>query len=745
MLWNILKSALRKAESAPSAPLADRVHELIKRGRLTEAAALVHDTGATQEVEEALRLALSGEVKYHLKDREGAEQDFKAALHLRPSLAEGHYGLSLIYYDDGRVEDALAHAQYARNVRPDSAPILAQCGLCYIAVQDYSNARDVLRQAALLDPSDAPTLNNLGIALHATGDAQGALYYFQRALSLRPDYPPALTNLRNLYGIDTPSIGFDPATGAAGTLMAANRQADRALPAEETEDIEALEARLEEDPKDVEASITLVERLLKALRLEEARDVLHLALAHHPAHVRLLGLAGTIAHQLGQYNQALANFQLALDQDAEDVDALLGMSQVLRDQGKVEDALGYAERAAAVRRSLPVLLQLAAAQANACRYEDCLTTCAEIEAAEPHLASALLTSRAVSYAYLGRFDEAAACVEQVRRQDPANIGLRCFMGIIDLQHERYAQGWEGYRYRFLMESNDQRLLPFPRWQGEPVEGKTVLVLAEQGLGDQVMFASCLPDLLALKPGKVLLEANARVAKTLARSFPMVQVITSGQNKHLDWYRTELEPDCYVHIADLPYHFRRRIEDFPAHTGYLVADPARVDYWRACLDEADTRPKIGLSWRGGLQKTRQRVRSLELAQLRPLLADPSVQFVNLQYGEVTDELQRFQDATGLAILHYPEAIADLDEFAALICALDLVVTVCNTTVHYAGALGRPAWVMAPHVPEWRYGLSGPGMRWYPSVRMFRQSAPGAWEEVVESVRQALADWLARPPP
>lgn len=745
MLRNILKAALPRVGAAPAKPLAERVREHINKGQLQEADALVHDTKATLGMDEAQRLALSGEVKYHLKDREAAERAFKAALRLKPSLPEGHYGLSLIYYDDGRVEDALAHAQYARNVRPDSAPILAQCGLCYIAVQDYSNARDALRQAALLDPDNVPALNNLGIALHATGDTQGALYYFQRALALKPDYRPALTNLSNLYGIAAPSIAFDPATGAAGTLKAANGASSTTLSIEDSEAIEALEGRLEEDPADIEASIALIQRLLKALRLEDTRDVLHLALAHHPGHVRLLCLAGTIAHQLGQLNQAQVNFQLALDQDDKDVEALLGMSRVLRDQGRVEDALGHAERAAAAQRSLSVLLQLAAAQANACRYEDCLATCAEIEAAEPNLATALLTSRAVSHAYLGQFDKAAEYLAQLRRQDPSNVGLRCFMGIIDLQHERYETGWEGYRYRFLMEADNQRLLPFPRWQGEPLAGKTVLVLAEQGLGDQVMFASCLPDLIARGPSKLVLEAHARVAKTLQRSFPVVQVIASGQDKRHDWYRDELVPDCYVHIADLPYFFRRSREDFPRHDGYLVADAQRVAYWRERLAQAGNRPKVGLSWRGGLQKTRQRVRSLELAQLAPLLAEPRVTFVNLQYGEVADALARFQDETGFAILHHPEAIADLDEFAALICALDLVVTVCNTTVHYAGALGRPCWVLAPHIPEWRYGLTGPDMRWYPSVRMFRQPAPGAWQAVIDAVRQDLAGWLARPPP
>lgn len=742
MLWNTLKSALRRPTAEPVLPLHARIRSMIREGRLQEALDHLAESGRTPAVPEEVLLALTGEVHYHANRRQEAEDCFRAALRKRPSLAAGHYGLSLLYYDAGQMDDALAHAQYARNVCPDDAAILAQTGLCYIAAQDYSNARDCLRQAALLDPEHVPTLNNLGIALHATGDAAGALYYFHRALALKPDYGPALTNLRNLYGFEQPILKFDAASGTTENRLDPTDMPGRAEWARADLDIETLERAFENDPADQDVLQRLVQSYLTALRLEDARDTLHIGLAHHPHSIPLLNLAGRIAHMLGQYNQARYNYEQALKGDPDNTDALLGLSQVLRDQGLVEDALGHVEHAAAIDDGIAVLMQLAAAQANACRYEACLATCDRIEARDPQLAAFLLTSRAVSQAYLGRFDAAMTCIERVREIDPANIGLRCFAGILDLLHERYEPGWEGYRYRFLMESNDQRLLPFPRWQGEDLAGRTVLVLAEQGLGDQVMFASCLADLLARRPGKVLLEAHARVAKTLARSFPQVQVIPSGQNKQLDWYEAGLAPDCYVHIADLPYFFRRKKEDFPAHRGYLIADPQRIEYWRRSLRAMSNRPLVGLSWRGGLQKTRQWIRSLELAQLEPLIIETGVQFVNLQYGDVTAEIERLRTQTGCDLLHYPEAIADLDEFAALISALDLVITVCNTTVHYAGALGKPCWVLAPRIPEWRYGLQGETMRWYPSVRMYRQRAQDDWAQVLAEVQSALRAWAGR---
>lgn len=743
MLWNTIKSLF--THSNPNArneePISQRVRSLIKEKRYADAERLVQH-GLDLPNTEAQRLSLLGEINYHASDKIKAEELFKKALQLQPSLAEGHYGLSLLYYDTGHIEDALAHAQYSRNMKPDDAPILSQLGLCYIAVRDFSNARDVLRQAALLDAENVPTLNNLGIAFHATGEVQNALYYFQRALSLNPGYGPALENMRTLFGIDSHVIDFDPESGTPQSRIGIPDANPNDTKDQAEADLVELEEHFEQFPEDIENIQQLVSGHLRALNLEEARDILHIALAHHPDSVPLLCLTAQTAHQIGQNDRASALYDKALEINPDHLDSLIGYSQVLRDLGKVNDALIHIEHVVNIEENQNTLLQLAAAQANACQYTECLATCDRLESMAPQLAPILLTSRSVSHAYLGHFDEAFKLLDTIQEHDPSNLGLRCFMGLLHLMNERYQQGWDGYRYRFLMESNDQRILPFPMWQGEPLEDRTILILAEQGLGDQIMFASCLPDLLALHPQNVLLEANARVATTLARSFPQIHIISSSQKKGFDWFKQDYVPDCYVHIADLPRHFRSSIDDFPSITEYLKADTSRVSYWSEHLDRENSLPKVGISWRGGLQKTRQSIRSLELTQLLPLFSNSDVQFVNLQYGDISSELRDFSVNHGVTILNYPKAIEDLDEFAALISALDLVITVCNTTVHYTGALGRECWVMTPFVPEWRYGINSPSMRWYPSTRMFRQHRSGDWDGVLERVATALHDRFSR---
>lgn len=741
MLWQTLKSLIRRDCDADADTMAAQVLSLIREKRAEEAKTLLLSNIKADNPEPEL-LALMGEVEYHLNHPREAEQRCLEALRLEPGLAGAHYVLSLVYYEAGKNEEALAQAQYAKNCAPSEARILAQLGLCCIALHRFSHGKEALRQAALLDPENVPVLNNLGICLHAMSEFDKALYYFQRAIALNPEYSPAKENLKLLFGIESFSSHFDSQTNVLQTRIEGLESAGQFYSRdEEARAAEELEEDFDICPDDVDVAARLIRHYLKSLNLEAARDVLHLALVHNPIAAPLLILAGRLAHILGQKNRARVNYEQVLEIEPENIEGLLGYGQVLRDLKLLNDALIPFEKAVSIEESSNTLTHLAFAQVNACHYEEALATCDRVEQIYPNLGPVLIGSRAVSHAYLGHFEMAMRYLDEARDLDSQTSSFTVFRGMLNLQHENYKDGWEGYRYRALS-SDNIRLLPYPEWCGEDLHGKTILVLAEQGLGDQVMFASCLPDLLARQPKEVVLEANSRVEKTLTRSFPRIRVYPSGQ-RGFDWLPKELTPDYYIPIADLARHFRHGKKDFPEHAGYLHADPQRVAYWKDRLDRENGRPKIGFTWRGGLQETRQKVRTLKLEELEGVLSDSRFQFVNLQYGPVQQELTEFAREQGLTILDWPEAIQDLDEFSALISALDLVITVCNTTVHYTGALGRPCWVMTPLVPEWRYGTDSPRMRWYPSTRMFRQKEMGNWTEVLVSVVKSLDEYFALP--
>ena len=161
------------------------------------------------------------------------------------------------------------------------------------------------------------------------------------------------------------------------------------------------------------------------------------------------------------------------------------------------------------------------------------------------------------------------------------------------------------------------------------------------------------------------------------------------------------------------------------------------HWRERLQrDLGAGLKVGISWRGGTPKTRARARTLSCADWAPILSVPGCQFVNLQYGECEAMLQQFQSEHGILPMHYPEALADYDETAALVCALDLVVSVCTAVIHLTGALGRPVWILAPLAPEWRYTAHRPVMPWYPSTRVFRQATMEDWSAPCQGVSAGL---------
>jgi tetratricopeptide (TPR) repeat protein len=339
---------------------------------------------------------------------------------------------------------------------------------------------------------------------------------------------------------------------------------------------------------------------------------------------------------------------------------------------------------------------------------------------------------------LRRFDEAAASLEQALAIKPDYHEVRLTLAFLRLLQGDFAAGWRDYRARYGTAESPVRDFPCPDWDGGALAGRTLLVYAEQGLGDEILFASCLPDLIA-QAQHVVVDCEPRLAKLFARSFPQATVHGGRREESRAWLATVRTPDLRIAAGSVPGFLRNSAEEFPARAKYLDADPARVAYWKQRLDALGPGPKIGVAWRGGLPQTRTARRSLPLPALLPVLTLPGTKFVSLQFDAGAEELAalRADDGTRVSFQHWPEAHVDYDETAALVMALDQVLTVCCSIVHLAGALGKTAWVLTPDVPEWRYLAAGNSIPWYQSVRLLRQTRRGEWSDVIVRARDALA--------
>jgi hypothetical protein len=290
----------------------------------------------------------------------------------------------------------------------------------------------------------------------------------------------------------------------------------------------------------------------------------------------------------------------------------------------------------------------------------------------------------------------------------------------------YPRGFAEYEWRWKRAGITPRKdLRKPLWLGEtPLAGKTILLHAEQGLGDTLMFARYVP-LLARTGAKVVMQVQPELKALLARLDSVGAVVSTGE---------PLPPfDVHCPLASLPLACKTELASVTTETPYLHAPQERIEKWRPRL-EALRSPRIALAWSGRATHANDRNRSLSLAQLEPLLSLDNASFVSVQR-----EL-RPADAETLArhpgVLHLDEELADFADTASVLSLADLVICVDTSVVHLAAALGRPAWVMLPFQPDWRWTLDGPSP-WCPAVRLFRQPSIGDWASVVSRVREELA--------
>ncbi len=354
------------------------------------------------------------------------------------------------------------------------------------------------------------------------------------------------------------------------------------------------------------------------------------------------------------------------------------------------------------------------------RFEDALRSIDAALRLEPDFAEAL-NVRGDTLRNLNRPEEAAAALRHALRLRPADPDTQVTLAFAMLQQGRFEEGWRLHEARWQARAwrrrgPDRRI---PAWQGEALGGRTLLVHAEQGLGDTIMFARFVADLPA--GPRVVLEVQPPLVDWLSGLERPSLVVPSG---------AVLDPvDLQVSLLSLP-HLLRRVPD-PAP--YLSADLGRVVSWHAWLEDKPGL-KVGIAWAGDPTMAANARRSLPLRDLAPVWDIPGVSFISLQKGAAAREADGFR----FALHDAGSRLGTFADTAALIEALDLVIAVDTAVVHVAGALGRPVWLLNRFDRCWRWQDTGDGRPWYATLRQFRQSTPGDWASVVLTVRDALAD-------
>jgi tetratricopeptide (TPR) repeat protein len=502
--------------------------------------------------------------------------------------------------------------------------------------------------------------------------------------------------------------------------------------------------------QDIEAMLAAARSLEARGRLGEAFAAYQEAFDRSGQDAALAGDIGRLALRLGQHGIAEQLLIIHLGAEPDSLDSRIHLAHALREQHRYDEAMALlapAVQSSPQEATLWAALGTVLAQQG--RLEEALPFLGEALRLRPG-AGGLLYARANALADLGHFDRAIADYEAALGDLPEadRDRVRVAMAFARLAKGDVAGGWEDYRARLsphaarpVVFRTGAQPWPFDPDEGpDALTGRALALYAEQGLGDEVMFANVVPDVLGAlgETGRLVLVVEARLVALFARSFPGVRVVAhrTWTEDGLTFREAAADPDCelWAPLAAPLRRFRRQASDFPEGP-YLKPDPARVAHWRAVLGERPGR-KVGILWKS-LKLQGERLRQFAPFDLwAPVLRTPGAAIVNLQYGDCAEELAYAREAFGVDIWQPPgiDLKDDLDDVAALACALDLTIGFANATINLAGACGAPAWLITAGAAWPKLGTDR--YPWYPRMRCFSAAEAGGWEGVMGQVAQAL---------
>ena len=519
------------------------------------------------------------------------------------------------------------------------------------------------------------------------------------------------------------------------------------------EGVDLLTRALAVNPKQAAVHSNLAYALNALHRFDEALASANRALALQPQFPDALNNRGNAQAGLDQPHDALASFDRAIALAADFAQAWNNRACVLRDLGRPADALASCDRALALQ---PGYAQAWSNRGNA------LSDMNEPQEAERSYQRALelapdfvdaWNNLGLSLIDQGRHTQALASYQRALALDPEAAETHWNESLCLLQMGQLEAGWRKYEWRWERSRirASRRVIAQPLWLGDfPLAGKTILLHAEQGLGDTLQF--CRYAAMVAKLGaKVILEVQPELRRLMSTLEGVDQIVGAGEPLPVF--------DCHCPLLSLPLAFRTDVDSIPSATPYLFAEPAAAREWRDRIDrDAHGRLKVGLVWAGGnrphvaeLRKNDAR-RSVALARFAPLLDAPNVrnmanapnlrnvQFFSLQKGPAAQQLAASEWAAH--VVDYTAELNDFADTAALVANLDLVISVDTSTAHLAGALDRPVWILNRFDTCWRWMLDRSDTPWYPRARLFRQPALGDWDSVMQTVRAALADYASQ---
>ena len=601
-----------------------------------------------------------------------AEQAYQQAIRLDGTNPIARMGLGELLLLSGRAAEAIPHFELAIRRQPAMASAHLGLGSALACLGRTAQALPHYERALALRPRSPEAEFATAFALARLGRPQEAERRYRRALVLRPDFAAVWMNL--------------------GSLL---RDQGREAFAEA-----ALQRAVELRPDMITGWLNLAILERERRRPDQAEKHLRKAFALDPSQPDTL--IAWCQFRSAERDQAGAWEWLrwALARDPDNSEALNMQGILLHNDRRFAEAVEVFERA------------------------------------EQQGSKAAASNRGNSLIELARPAEALRAQESAVERDPFSVGSAYNLALTRLRLGHWQQGWPGYesRWHFREVHRTPRAFPQPRWQGEPLAGRRILLHAEQGLGDTIQFCRY-AAMVAARGGLPLLQ----VQQPVLRLMHSLAVVRSGQAQ-VSLLGSPLPGfDLECPLMSLPAAFHTTVETTPWPGAYLGADPDLVREKGAQFPTPVSQLRIGFAWAGNPRYKADHRRSTQLRTLLPLLGTPGCAWISLQKGEPAEQLATLPPNL-IADLHVTDASIhdqDMAETAALIATLDLVITTDTSIAHLAGALGKPVWILLPHLADWRWMQDRPTTPWYPTARLFRQPAPGDWSSLLDRVIEELS--------
>jgi tetratricopeptide (TPR) repeat protein len=547
-----------------------------------------------------------------------------------------------------------------------------QSAFRHLQTGNVQQAEHICRELLTIHPHDSDALYLLGIIYDRIGDYDSAIESIKKSLQFNPVNDYACFDL--------------------GNILRKKERTDEAML--------FYQKAVQLNPSNAGAHYCLAVALQEKGRFEAALNSYTKVLQINPNHADTYNNMGSVLQETGQLDQAVNCYRKALSINPDLFMAYNNLGNALMERGQFDDAVAHYQKAVGLNPDFA---------GGYCNLGVALQNKQEI-------------------------NEAVAAYQKAIGLDPDYIDAHWNLSLALLLSGRFREGWKEYEWRLKKKDHIYYVRKFSHqlWDGvSDISGRTILLHAEQGLGDTIQFIRYAP-LVAQRGARVVVECQKELKALLHNIGGTHDVVAYGEQLP--------EFDMHCPLLSLPLLFDTTLETIPTGLPYMNADTLSCESWKVKVQHDNSGQKIGLVWAGNLTNTKGRYRSCPLETFSPLARIDDITFYSLQKGEASEKAK--YPPKGMKLVDYTEEIHDFSDTAALMQNLDLIISVDTAAAHLAGALGRPVWTLLPFNPDWRWMLSREDSPWYPTMRLFRQPSFGDWESVIARVAGELKNSLSK---